>query len=130
MNTQAVAHMVSTMLYGKRFFPYFAWVTIGGMNENGNGCVFSFDPVGTIEKHLWQCSGSSSKLIQPFLDSQMGHKHELLPPGELTAQRATLLVKDGFTSATERDIYTGDFLEIYTITRDGRTRELIELKRD
>jgi 20S proteasome subunit beta 6 len=35
MSTPAVAQMLSTMLYGKRFFPYFVWNTLGGLDENG-----------------------------------------------------------------------------------------------
>jgi 20S proteasome subunit beta 6 len=40
------------------------------------------------------------------------------------------IVKDAFSSATERDIYTGDFLEIFIITSAGVVKELHELKKD
>lgn len=35
MSAPALAQMLSTMLYGKRFFPYFVWNTLGGLDENG-----------------------------------------------------------------------------------------------
>ncbi|KAJ3302954.1 Proteasome subunit beta type-1 [Kappamyces sp. JEL0829] len=129
MSAPAVAQMLSTMLYGKRFFPYFVWNTLGGLDENGNGCVFSYDPVGNYEKRLYQCAGSAGHLIQPFLDNQIGRKH-LPGPVDLGIDDVKRIVKDAFTSATERDIYTGDFLEIFVITSSGVTKETVPLKRD
>lgn len=131
MSATALAQMLSTMLYGKRFFPYYVWNTLGGLDENGKGCVFSYDPVGNYEKRYWSCAGSAGHLIQPFLDSQIGGHHQKNATGALP-DLATVkkIVLDAFTGATERDIYTGDFLEVFVITKDGVTVEKIELKKD
>ena len=40
------------------------------------------------------------------------------------------LVKDVFISAAERDIYTGDGLQIHVISADGIDSELVPLRRD
>ncbi len=48
----------------------------------------------------------------------------------ITLERAKTLIKDAFIGATERDIYTGDFLEMHIIQKDGITTELSELKKD
>ena len=71
MSAPALAQMLSVILYGKRMFPYYVWNTLGGLDENGKGSVFSYDPVGNYEKHLYNCSGSAGHLIQPFLDSRV-----------------------------------------------------------
>ncbi|KAH6564896.1 hypothetical protein BASA50_010444 [Batrachochytrium salamandrivorans] len=131
MSAVAMAQMLSNTLYYKRFFPYFSWCTIGGLDEHGKGCVFTYDPVGNYERTSWDCSGSAGKLIQPFLDNQIGKHHmtgasKQLPPLDVVKR----IVKDAFTSATERDIYTGDFLEIFVVTKEGITKETISLKRD
>ena len=35
MSTPSLAQLMQTILYGKRFFPYFVWNTLGGLDENG-----------------------------------------------------------------------------------------------
>ncbi len=86
----------------------------------------------------YNCAGSAGHLIQPFLDNQVarrcfnyqiGRKH-LPGPAEHSIDDIKRIIKDAFTSATERDIYTGDFLEIFVITGNGVTKETFPLKRD
>ena len=48
----------------------------------------------------------------------------------LTREKALSLVKDVFTAAAERDIYTGDAVIISVITKDGVTEEAFPLRRD
>jgi 20S proteasome subunit beta 6 len=35
MSAPALAQMLSTILYSKRFFPYYVWNILGGLDENG-----------------------------------------------------------------------------------------------
>ena len=48
----------------------------------------------------------------------------------LSREKAVMLVKDVFISATERDIYTGDSLLIKIITKDGVETEVFQLRKD
>merc|ERR1712137_65728 len=109
ISTPSVAAMLSTMLYGKRFFPYYTNNILGGIDADGKGCIFSFDPVGSYEREVFRAGGTASSLLQPLLDNQIGLKNqqnaEKVP---MSKETAIGLVKDVFTSAAERDIYTGD----------------------
>ena len=51
MSTNAVAQLASTMMYHKRFFPYYTSTILAGLDQEGKGVVYSYDPVGHMEKH-------------------------------------------------------------------------------
>lgn len=121
MSTGAVAQLVSTMLYGKRFFPYYISNMVAGIDENGVGCVYDYDPVGCFERLTFHSVGSSAPLIQPFLDSVIGQLNQKKPveKRELTEEYVKSVIKDAFVSAGERDIYVGDGVHIQVIRKDG-----------
>lgn len=129
LGVDALAHMLSLTLYGKRFFPYYAFCALGGLDEKGRGAVYSYDPVGSFERVEYQAGGSASALLQPFLDNQVGGKNLPRKPA-MNVERAIKLAVDGFNSATERDIYTGDSIALYIITAQGVEHQSIPLRKD
>jgi len=132
MSTPAIAQMLSTILYGKRFFPYYTFNILGGLDEEGNGCVYGYDAVGSFELIKYGSSGSGNQVLQSLLDNQFGWKGQeatKLKP-ELTLDEAVDLVKDAFSSAAERDIYTGDAVYIAIIDKNGVRDERVELRKD
>lgn len=131
MSTDAVAQLVSTMLYGKRFFPYYISNIVAGLDENGAGAVYSYDPVGSFERISYRAGGSSASLIQPFLDNQIGLKNQVNPDKvDLSVDYVKRVVIDSFISAGERDIYVGDSVLIQIITKDGIVEEKFPLRKD
>lgn len=172
MSTPATAQMLSTMLYYKRFFPYYVSNILAGLDENGKGCIYSYDPIGHCEKTTYRAGGSAGALLQPLLDNQVyfnlmsinkrnlykivavtlkktawkekkkesyllhiilqiGHKNqEGVTPTSLTQEKAIAILKDVFTSAAERDIYTGDGITIKIITKDGIQDISFALRKD
>jgi 20S proteasome subunit beta 6 len=66
------------MLYGKRFFPYYVYTIIGGLDSEGKGAVYSFDPVGSYEREQCRAGGAAASLIMPFLDNQVRRTQSLL----------------------------------------------------
>jgi len=132
-SSAATAQLISNMLYFKRFFPYYISNIVVGLDEAGNGVVYSYDPIGHMEKHTYRAGGSSCSLLQPLLDNQVGLKNLQVVPEDkknISKETALQLVKDVFTSASERDIYCGDGVAIKIITKNGIQEEFMSLRRD
>ncbi|EGG16572.1 proteasome subunit beta type 1 [Cavenderia fasciculata] len=132
MSTPAIAQFLSNTLYHKRFFPFYTFNLVAGVDEDGIGCVWTYDAVGSHERVRFSSQGSGNQLIQPLLDNQVGKFNQQIVDGprELSAEQALSLVKDAITSAGERDIYTGDFADIVTIDQKGVHFEKFDLKLD
>ncbi|KAF8416709.1 nucleophile aminohydrolase [Tirmania nivea] len=151
MSPPAAAQLLMTILYSNRFFPKYAYCILIGI-QNGKGVLYSYDPVGSYSKsgESRAAAGAASDLIVPFLDNQVEFKNQYAPyewEDEKLVQPLPMddvrkLVKDAFTSATERHILVGDGLQIITVAaseeaegegravRWGVSEELYDLKKD
>jgi len=128
MPLRAVARLIQTMLYAQRFFPYYVYNILGGIEEDGTGAVYSFDPVGSYEREACRAAGAAQSLVQPFLDNQIYFKNQQAAVGQshplhLPLSDVLAIVIDSFTSATERHIEVGDGLEIYVVLAKGTSAQ-------
>jgi len=142
MSVKACAQRLSTILYQKRFFPYYVTAILGGLDEEGKGCLFSYDPVGSYEREQCRAAGAAASLIMPFLDNQVNFKNQYIPgsgEGHALQEREKIplprnevedLVKDAFDSAVERHIEVGDGLQMLVATKDGIQEIYKPLKQD
>eukprot|EP00976_Prorocentrum_cordatum_P070957 1180139-Prorocentrum_minimum.AAC.2 len=172
MSCPAMAQLLSNTLYYKRFFPYYTFNILGGLDNEGKGAVYTYDAIGSYERTGYSCQGSGQALIMPILDNQLKAISPLVMPmtvregypntcvtivlesqkkkGEcqlviicllfvsfdfdlawttercprggatpLSEEEAIDLVKDCFATAGERDIYTGDTVEIFVVNSTG-----------
>ena len=142
MTVKACAQRLATILYQKRFFPYYTNAILGGLDEDGKGALYSYDPVGSYEREQCRTAGAAASLIMPFLDNQVNFKNQYIPgSGEghalqarvvepLPRQEVEQLVRDAFTSAVERHIEVGDGLQMLVVTKEGIEEHFVPLKRD
>merc|ERR1712060_222513 len=135
MSCIGMAQLLSNTLYFKRFFPYYTFNIVGGLDDEGKGAVFAYDAVGSYERTPYMAQGSGKSLIMPVLDNQLKAPSPLLVPPQkwenaISEEDAIDLIKDVFASAGERDIYTGDNVEICVINKDGVRWEEQALKLD
>jgi len=130
MSTPAIAQLLSNTLYFKRFFPYYTFNVLGGIDNVGRGAVFGYDAVGSFERMPYGVTGSGSALITSILDNQVAFLNQPQNKRDLSLQETIDLVKDCFTVCGERDIYTGDSVTLAIITKDGVRYDKFELKKD
>jgi 20S proteasome subunit beta 6 len=121
----AVAQMLSVTLYGRRFFPYYAFNLLAGMKDNGEFTCYGYDAVGSFDEAPYGAQGSGNELITPVLDNIINRNPDL------SEQDAIKLVLETMNGCSCRDIFTGDKVEILVLHSSGRiTVEEQPLRRD
>jgi 20S proteasome subunit beta 6 len=142
MSVKACAQRLATILYQKRFFPYYTQAILGGLDEEGKGALYSYDYVGSYEREQCRAVGAAASLMMPFLDNQVNLKNQYEPGSgqghdlqakvavPLPREHVEQLVRDAFTGAVERHIEVGDGLQMLVVTADGIHEVFSPLKRD
>ena len=133
MTTEAVAQALSNTLYQRRFFPYYAFCVLTGVLSDGSAACYEYDAVGSYERRFLASTGSASYLVQPFLDGQVLRFHEegrARTGNDVSVEEAKMLIIEAMNSAAERDIHTGDNIDVWTITADGIQKERFPLRGD
>ena len=129
-SVESLAQLLGNTLYGRRFMPYYAFNLLCGINQKGEGVVYGYDAIGSYDKLTYGVQGSGSELGAPILDNQfIGHNYLVKTlPDDL--QKVEETAKDILNSIAERDIYTGDGVELVIIDQKGVTIKREALRRD
>lgn len=143
LSVTACAHRLSTLLYAKRFFPYMVQAILMGLDEDGKGALYSYDPAGSYKRDQYAAAGVAASLLMPFLDIQVAFNNQYVPstvagavdlevrPNELFSGEAIVeLVKKTFDNATERHIEVGDGLQLMLLTKEGIQEIFMPLRKD
>ena len=129
-DTESLAQLLGHTLYGRRFMPYYAFNLLCGLDKKGEGVVYGYDAIGSYDTVSYGCQGSGQYMGAPLLDNQfVGHNHlvRVLP----TDKDDTIAgAKDIINSIAERDIYTGDQVELVIVDKTGVTYKREAIRRD
>ena len=127
----SLARVLGNTLYGRRFFPIYAFNLLCGLQENGEGIVFGYDAIGSYDTLTYGVQGSGQFMASPLLDNQfIGHNHIEKKTAQQPVEEVEAAAKDIINSVAERDIYTGDQVEIVVISKGGVTRKRENIRRD
>jgi 20S proteasome subunit beta 6 len=124
------AFYISTVLYSKRFFPYYTFNLLSGLDKNEKGLVYNFDSIGSFENVKFSSAGSGQFLIQPLLDGHFGEKKENFFFNEDSIKDFVCSIREFFLKASRRGIYIGDGLQFFIICKKGILIENYFLKID
>lgn len=120
-----IAQLLSNTLYSRRFFPYYTFNLLAGMNSKGEMKMYGYDAVGSFESLEYGANGSGKEMMAPILDSIL--KNGEVRPNEKDGKD---LILSCMNSCANRDIYTGDYMDVITIYADKVVEERFDLRKD
>lgn len=116
MSIKSAATLMSNILSGSRYFPYWVGLIIGGVDREG-GHVYSLDPIGGAIPDKYVSTGSGSPFVYGVLED---HYQE-----GLNINEGVDLAVRALSAAMKRDSASGDGMDIAIIT-EKEFRELSE----
>jgi len=116
LTAEGAATLLANILSGNRYYPYYAWLILGGVDAKGSH-VFSVDPAGGCIEDKYVSVGSGSTIAYGLLEE--GYSREM------STTDAVDLALRGLTAAMKRDSASGDGYLVHVIT-PKEYRELSE----
>ena len=104
-----VAKMMSNMMYERRYFPLLTQVIVGGMVDQP--VIYTLDPLGSVLPDEYAAVGTGAEMALGVLDPQFKEK--------MTEKEATDLAVKAVRSATMRDSFSGDGIDVLIVNKDG-----------
>jgi proteasome beta subunit len=116
LTAEGAATLLANILNGNRFYPYYAWLILGGVDGKG-GHVFSVDPAGGCIEDRFVSVGSGSPFAYGIVEE--GYSRDIS-----TSDGIDLALR-GLTAAMKRDSASGDGYLTHVIS-PKEYRELTE----
>lgn len=118
MSTKTIINRISSMMYEKRFGPWFTEPVVAGLDENNQPHICSYDFIGALSVSKdFTCSGTTSDQLMGICES---FYQEDMDPDTLFETISQCLL-----CAVDRDCLAGWGGVVHIITKEGvRTRTL------
>jgi proteasome beta subunit len=110
MTVKAVSTLTANILSGRRYFPYWVQLIIGGMDDEGPH-IYSLEMAGGNIPDKYVTSGSGSPYVYGVLEDNY--------KDDLDVKEGTDLAIRAITAAMKRDAASGDGIDVVTITKKG-----------
>lgn len=113
--TNSISKMISNMMYERRFFPLLTQVIVGGVVDKP--VIYTLDPLGSVLPDDYAAVGTGAEMALGVLDPVY---EKLNQEGkQLTEKEAIDLAKKSIHSASMRDSFSGDGIDILVINKEG-----------
>ncbi|MFQ5909147.1 MAG: archaeal proteasome endopeptidase complex subunit beta [Thermoplasmata archaeon] len=110
MPVKSCATLLSNILAGRRYFPYWVQLVVGGVDEDGNH-IYSLDMAGGSIPDKYVTTGSGSPYVYGVLEDNY-------QDGVSTDDGINLAIR-AMTAAMKRDTASGDGMDIVSISKKG-----------
>ena len=112
MSIKAAATMMSNILNGRRYYPFWVQLILAGVDEDG-GHVYSLDAAGGSIPDDYVTTGSGSPYVYGVLEDHY-------KKGISTKEGAEIAIR-GLAAAIKRDAASGNGIELAVITKKAFT---------
>jgi proteasome beta subunit len=106
-----MAKMLSLILYSYKLFPLMTEIVVGGINREGKPEIFVLDPVGSLIEERYVALGSGGRVATGYIEPRYKE--------DMGIEEAKKLVLGSIKTAIERDVLSGDGVDLLVITREG-----------
>jgi proteasome beta subunit len=110
MSVKAAATLMANILSGRRYFPYWVQLLIGGLDSEG-GHVYSLDAAGGAIPDEYITTGSGSPYVYGILEDY--YKENMTPNDGIN------LAIRGVHTAMKRDAASGNGIDVILIEKKG-----------
>ena len=118
MTIEAIATLLSNILNGNRYYPYFVQLMLGGVDKTGSN-LYSIDALGgQIEERLATSQGSGSPIAFGVIEDRYDEK--------MAIDEAIDIAIRALSSAMKRDSASGNQIHVIKITKEGYAKVLEE----
>ncbi len=107
----SIAKMMSNMMYERRYFPLLTQVIVGGIVDKPN--IYTLDPLGSVLPDEYAAVGTGAEMALGVLDPQF--------KPNMTEQESKDLAIKSIRSASLRDSFSGDGIDMLVINKQGST---------
>ncbi|EWG07258.1 MAG: proteasome endopeptidase complex [Candidatus Aramenus sulfurataquae] len=116
ITTKAAAKLLSVLLYQYKYMPFISEILFGGIDD-GTPQFFVLDPLGSLLDDIYAAVGSGARVAIGVLESEY--------KDTLSISEGKELVIRALRASIERDVTSGDGIDVLTITRDKIDSEFI-----
>jgi proteasome beta subunit len=109
IKTRSLAKVLSAILYSYKLFPMFTEVIVGGYDEAP--ALYILDPVGSLIEEKYAAVGSGHQLAIGYIEPRYRE--------DISLEEAEQLAIGAIKTVIERDVLTGDGVDILVFTREG-----------
>jgi proteasome beta subunit len=119
ITTQAMAKLISNMLFNRRMMPLIMETVIGGVEQDGPK-LFSMDLIGSLIPDDFISAGSGAPIAMGVLEAEYNK--------EMTCETGSDLAVKAIKAAIARDAVSGDGIDLIIIKTSGVEEKTIPVK--
>jgi proteasome beta subunit len=118
-STKAAAKLLSNILYSNKLFPYYTSIIVGGVDATGPH-IYVLDPLGSLIEDKYATLGTGAELAISVIEGSYKEN--------MSREEAENLAYKSIKLACERDVLSGDGIDLVVITKNGVEEKFIPIK--